>query len=146
MKKKALYLPAPFSHFSFHFGIVFFCPSAEPNGFISTPQFYDIVFSCYFQSGFSFFFAYFPIFFSLFSFSIRLQLSFLVDDVYTENSHIAGKFAMLSSSRVYVGGSVNPRALLGVRMHNNFVGCLRKVSFPLLFSLLAVTLYVTLFI
>lgn len=36
---------------------------------------------------------------------------------------------MLSSSRVYVGGSVNPRALLGARVHNNFVGCLRKVSF-----------------
>lgn len=35
---------------------------------------------------------------------------------------------MLSSSRVYVGGSVNPRALLGARVHNNFVGCLRKVS------------------
>lgn len=35
---------------------------------------------------------------------------------------------MLSSSRVYVGGAVNPRALLGARVHNNFVGCLRKVS------------------
>lgn len=34
---------------------------------------------------------------------------------------------MLSSSRVYVGGAVNPRALLGARVHNNFVGCLRKV-------------------
>lgn len=58
-----------------------------------------------------------------------LQLVVVVDDVYTDHSHIAGKFTMLSSSRVYVGGSVNPRALLGVRMHNNFVGCLRKVSF-----------------
>lgn len=36
---------------------------------------------------------------------------------------------MLSSSRVYVGGSVNPRALQGARVHNNFVGCLRKVEF-----------------
>lgn len=36
---------------------------------------------------------------------------------------------MLSSSRVYVGGSVNPRALPGARVHNNFVGCLRKVEF-----------------
>lgn len=51
----------------------------------------------------------------------------VVDDVYTDHSHIAGKFTMLSSSRVYVGGSVNPRALLGARVHNNFVGCLRKV-------------------
>lgn len=52
-----------------------------------------------------------------------------MDDVYTDHSHIAGKFTMLSSSRVYVGGAVNPRALLGARVHNNFVGCLRKVSF-----------------
>lgn len=51
-----------------------------------------------------------------------------MDDVYTDHSHIAGKFTMLSSSRVYVGGAVNPRALLGARVHNNFVGCLRKVS------------------
>lgn len=36
---------------------------------------------------------------------------------------------MLSSSRVYVGGAVNPRALHGARVHNNFVGCLRKVEF-----------------
>lgn len=52
----------------------------------------------------------------------------VVDDVYTDHSHIAGKFTMLSSSRVYVGGAVNPRALLGARVHNNFVGCLRKVN------------------
>lgn len=51
----------------------------------------------------------------------------MVDDVYTDHSHIAGKFTMLSSSRVYVGGAVNPRALSGARVHNNFVGCLRKV-------------------
>lgn len=56
-----------------------------------------------------------------------VQLVTVVDDVYTDHSHIAGKFTMLSSSRVYVGGSVNPRALLGARVHNNFVGCLRKV-------------------
>lgn len=55
----------------------------------------------------------------------------MVDDVYTDHSHIAGKFTMLSSSRVYVGGAVNPRALLGARVHNNFVGCLRKVVFLL---------------
>lgn len=49
--------------------------------------------------------------------------------MYTDHSHIAGKFTILSSSKVYVGGSVNPRALLGARVHNNFVGCLRKVEF-----------------
>lgn len=55
------------------------------------------------------------------------QLSTVVDGVYAEHSHIAGKFTMLSSSRVYVGGSINPRALPGSRVHNNFVGCMRKV-------------------
>lgn len=53
----------------------------------------------------------------------------VVDDVYTDHSHIAGKFTMLSSSRVFVGGAVNARALHGARVHNNFVGCLRKVEF-----------------
>ncbi|XP_037909404.1 neurexin-1 isoform X2 [Hermetia illucens] len=57
------------------------------------------------------------------------RLVTVVDDVYTDHSHIAGKFTMLSSSRVYVGGAVNPRALLGARVHNNFIGCLRKVEF-----------------
>lgn len=57
----------------------------------------------------------------------------VVDDVYTDHSHIAGKFTMLSSSRVYVGGSVNPRALLGARVHSNFIGCLRKVTKNILF-------------
>ncbi|XP_037707365.1 neurexin-1 isoform X5 [Drosophila subpulchrella] len=57
------------------------------------------------------------------------RLVTVVDDVYTDHSHIAGKFTMLSSSRVYVGGAVNPRALLGARVHTNFVGCLRKVEF-----------------
>ncbi|KAG5671262.1 hypothetical protein PVAND_001469 [Polypedilum vanderplanki] len=57
------------------------------------------------------------------------RLVVVVDEVYTDHSHIAGKFTILSSSKVYVGGSVNPRALLGARVHNNFVGCLRKVEF-----------------
>lgn len=56
------------------------------------------------------------------------QLSAVVDGVYADHSHIAGKFNMLSSSKVYVGGSINTRALPGARVHNNFVGCMRKVS------------------
>lgn len=56
------------------------------------------------------------------------QLSAVVDGVYADHSHIAGKFTMLSSSRVYVGGSLNTRALPGARVHNNFVGCMRKAS------------------
>ncbi|XP_023027641.2 neurexin 1 isoform X2 [Leptinotarsa decemlineata] len=57
------------------------------------------------------------------------RLSAVVDAVYADHSHIAGKFTMLSSSKVYVGGSINTRALPGARVHNNFVGCMRKVEF-----------------
>ncbi|KAL3289254.1 hypothetical protein HHI36_003686, partial [Cryptolaemus montrouzieri] len=53
-------------------------------------------------------------------------MSAVVDGVYADHSHIAGKFTMLLSSRVYVGGSINTRALPGARVHNNFVGCMRK--------------------
>jgi hypothetical protein len=60
-------------------------------------------------------------------FFFLLQLSAVVDGVYSEHSHTAGTFSMLSSSRVYVGGSQNTHALPGSRIHNNFVGCLRKV-------------------
>jgi hypothetical protein len=67
--------------------------------------------------------------FSFISYKFISQLVVVVDEVYTDHSHIAGKFTILSSSKVYVGGSVNPRALLGARVHNNFVGCLRKVEF-----------------
>lgn len=56
------------------------------------------------------------------------QLSAVVDGVYSEHSHTAGTFNMLSSSRVYVGGSQNTHALPGSRIHSNFVGCLRKVN------------------
>ncbi|XP_056637002.1 neurexin-1 isoform X2 [Diorhabda sublineata] len=57
------------------------------------------------------------------------RLSAVIDGVYADHSHIAGKFTMLSSSRLYVGGSINTRALPGARVHNNFVGCMRKVEF-----------------
>ncbi|CAG9789178.1 unnamed protein product [Diatraea saccharalis] len=36
---------------------------------------------------------------------------------------------MLASSRAHVGGSLNARALPGARVHNNFIGCLKKVEF-----------------
>ncbi|XP_077296865.1 neurexin 1 isoform X2 [Arctopsyche grandis] len=57
------------------------------------------------------------------------RVSAVVDDVYAEHSHVAGQFSMLASSRAYVAGSLNPRALLGARVHNNFIGCLKKVEF-----------------
>ncbi|GFG40457.1 hypothetical protein Cfor_03909, partial [Coptotermes formosanus] len=57
------------------------------------------------------------------------RLSAVVDGVYSEHAHAAGTVTMLSSSRVYVGGSQNTHALPGSRIHSNFVGCLRKVEF-----------------
>ncbi|XP_063235605.1 neurexin 1 isoform X2 [Bacillus rossius redtenbacheri] len=57
------------------------------------------------------------------------RLSAVVDGVYSEHSHVAGTFNMLSSSRVYVAGSYNTHALPGSKVHSNFVGCLRKVEF-----------------
>lgn len=41
---------------------------------------------------------------------------------------MTGTSTMLSSSKVYVGGSQTTHALPGSKIHNNFVGCLRKVS------------------
>lgn len=55
-------------------------------------------------------------------------MSAVVDDVYTEHSHVAGSFTMLASSRAHVGGSLNARALPGARVHTNFIGCLKKVT------------------
>ncbi|XP_059050815.1 neurexin-1-like [Achroia grisella] len=57
------------------------------------------------------------------------RVSAVVDDVYLEHSHVAGSFTMLASSRAHVGGSLNARALPGARVHNNFIGCLKKVEF-----------------
>ncbi|KAK9716993.1 Laminin G domain [Popillia japonica] len=59
----------------------------------------------------------------------RCFLSAVVDGVYADHSHIAGKFTMLTSSKIHIGGSINTRALPGSRVHNNFVGCMRKVEF-----------------
>ncbi|CAH2046084.1 unnamed protein product, partial [Iphiclides podalirius] len=57
------------------------------------------------------------------------RVSAVVDDVYSEHSHVAGSFSMLASSRAHVGGSLNARALPGARVHTNFIGCLKKVEF-----------------
>ncbi|XP_014288762.3 neurexin 1, partial [Halyomorpha halys] len=56
------------------------------------------------------------------------RLSLVVDGVYAEHSNTAGTFTMLSSSRAYVGGAENVLKLSGSKVHNNFVGCLRKVE------------------
>ncbi|KAL4710241.1 hypothetical protein ACJJTC_005414, partial [Scirpophaga incertulas] len=57
------------------------------------------------------------------------RVSAIVDDVYSDHSHVAGSFTMLASSRAHVGGSLNARALPGARVHTNFIGCLKKVEF-----------------
>ncbi|BES99010.1 Laminin G domain [Nesidiocoris tenuis] len=57
------------------------------------------------------------------------RLSLVVDGVYAEHSNTAGTFTMLSSSRAYVGGTENVISLTSSKVHNNFVGCLRKVEF-----------------
>ncbi|KAF6200207.1 hypothetical protein GE061_006510 [Apolygus lucorum] len=57
------------------------------------------------------------------------RLSLVVDGVYAEHSNTAGTFTMLSSSRAYVGGTENVLTLTSSKVHNNFVGCLRKVEF-----------------
>ncbi|KAH9630050.1 hypothetical protein HF086_008020 [Spodoptera exigua] len=57
------------------------------------------------------------------------EVSAVVDDVYSDHSHVAGSFTMLASSRAHVGGSLNARALPGARVHTNFIGCLKKVEF-----------------
>ena len=62
-----------------------------------------------------------------YSLAFPFQLSAVVDGVYADHSHIAGKFTMLTSSKIHVGGSINTRALPGSRVHNNFIGCMRKV-------------------
>ena len=50
-----------------------------------------------------------------------------VDGSYTEKWMVTGTFTMLSSSKVFIGGSVEPYNLPGTSTKNNFVGCLRKV-------------------
>ena len=51
-----------------------------------------------------------------------------VDGKYTEKWMTTGSFSMLSSSKVFVGGSEAPYKLPGAISKNNFVGCLKKVS------------------
>ncbi len=50
-----------------------------------------------------------------------------VDGTYTEKWKTTGTFSMLSSSKVFIGGSKEPYSLPGTSTKNNFAGCLRKV-------------------
>ena len=49
---------------------------------------------------------------------------------YNETWMTSGSFSMLTSSKVYIGGSKEPFRLPGSSSKNNFVGCLRNVSIP----------------
>ena len=47
---------------------------------------------------------------------------------YNETWMTSGSFSMLTSSKVFIGGSKEPFKLPGRSSKNNFVGCLRNVS------------------
>lgn len=51
----------------------------------------------------------------------------IVDGTYIEKWKTTGTFRMLSSSKVFIGGSKEPYSLPGTSTKNNFAGCLRKV-------------------
>lgn len=46
---------------------------------------------------------------------------------YNETWMTSGSFSMLTSSKVFIGGSKEPFRLPGSSSKNNFVGCLRNV-------------------
>ena len=50
-----------------------------------------------------------------------------VDGKYTERWMTSGSFSMLTSSKVYIGGSHEFKLPGSTARANNFVGCLRKV-------------------
>ena len=47
--------------------------------------------------------------------------------VHNETWMTSGSFSMLTSSKVFIGGSKEPFRLPGSSAKNNFVGCLRNV-------------------
>jgi len=59
------------------------------------------------------------------------QISMTVDGAHTEKWKTTGTFTMLSSSKVFIGGSKEPYSLPGTSTKNNFAGCLRKVKISL---------------
>ncbi|XP_065225027.1 neurexin 1 isoform X2 [Planococcus citri] len=57
------------------------------------------------------------------------RVSLTVDGIYTEHASTAGTFTMLSSSKLYIGGSEHTRTLPGSSTNQNFVGCLRRMMY-----------------
>ncbi|KAG8179390.1 hypothetical protein JTE90_003646 [Oedothorax gibbosus] len=56
------------------------------------------------------------------------HFSITVDGVYTERGSTAGTFSLLSSNVIYVGGTDIALPHHQGARHNNFVGCIKKVS------------------
>ena len=65
----------------------------------------------------------------------KLQVTMTVDGTYTEKWTTSGTFSMLSSNKVFIGGSSQPYKLPGANTKTNFVGCMKKVHFLSLFAI-----------
>ena len=62
---------------------------------------------------------------------ICAQVTMTVDGTYREKWTTSGTFSMLSSNKVFIGGSSQPYKLPGANTKTNFVGCMKKVCFYL---------------
>ena len=60
---------------------------------------------------------------------ICAQVTMTVDGTYREKWTTSGTFSMLSSNKVFIGGSSQPYKLPGANTKTNFVGCMKKVCF-----------------
>ena len=60
---------------------------------------------------------------------ICVQVTMTVDGTYREKWTTSGTFSMLSSNKVFIGGSSQPYKLPGANTKTNFVGCMKKVCF-----------------
>ena len=58
-----------------------------------------------------------------------MQVTMTVDGTYREKWTTSGTFSMLSSNKVFIGGSSQPYKLPGANTKTNFVGCMKKVCF-----------------
>jgi leucine-rich repeat transmembrane neuronal protein 1/2 len=58
----------------------------------------------------------------------QCHVTMTVDGTYTEKWTTSGTFSMLSSNKVFIGGSSQPYKLPGANSKANFVGCMKKVE------------------
>ena len=59
---------------------------------------------------------------------IFFKVTMTVDGTYNEKWTTSGTFSMLSSNKVFIGGSNQPYKLPGANSKANFVGCMKKVG------------------